>query len=160
MSSDSETTNLSRRISQRSETETESDTFNLPETEKLPQLDQFDPNFEELHDDPEGLILYFSMKIGQGIHNIPALLSVILKFFFRILSHSTKFCLTKSLVIDCWILYRVCVILKPVLLSIYYAKSRISINFPIFRLRHLPSINQTVISHNFNSLSNSPYKIK
>ena len=70
MSSDSETTNLSRRISQRSETETESDTFNLPETEKLPQLDQFDPNFEELHDVPEGLILYFSMKIGQGIYNI------------------------------------------------------------------------------------------
>lgn len=52
MSSDSEAT-ISRRISQRSETETESEAFVLPQTEKLPQLDQFDPNFEELHDVPE-----------------------------------------------------------------------------------------------------------
>ena len=56
MSSDSEAT-ISRRISQRSETETESEAFVLPQTEKLPQLDQFDPNFEELHDVPEGMIL-------------------------------------------------------------------------------------------------------
>ena len=57
MSSDSETT-ISRRISQRSETETESEAIVLPQTEKLPQLDQFDPNFEELHDVPEGMILF------------------------------------------------------------------------------------------------------
>ena len=56
MSSDSETT-ISRRISQRSETETESEAIVLPPTEKLPHLDQFDPNFEELHDVPEGMIL-------------------------------------------------------------------------------------------------------
>merc|ERR1711970_668918 len=41
------------RLSQRSETETESEAFILPATEKLPKLDQFDPNFEELHDVPE-----------------------------------------------------------------------------------------------------------
>ena len=29
----------------------------VTQTEKLPQLDQFDPNFEELHDVAEGMIL-------------------------------------------------------------------------------------------------------
>jgi len=29
----------------------------VTKTEKLPQLDQFDPNFEELHDVAEGMIL-------------------------------------------------------------------------------------------------------
>ena len=64
MSSDSEAT-ISRRISQRSETETESEAFVLPQTEKLPQLDQFDPNFEELNDVPEGMILSKCMCMGK-----------------------------------------------------------------------------------------------
>merc|ERR1712168_909133 len=59
LSSDSEvqsTPRISQRSiadSQQSATETESEAFVLPETEKLPKLDQFDPNFEELHDVPE-----------------------------------------------------------------------------------------------------------
>ena len=70
MSSDSETT-ISRRISQRSETETESEAIVLPQTEKLPQLDQFDPNFEELHDVPEGMILFiYKNEFFEPVYNI------------------------------------------------------------------------------------------
>ena len=49
----STTASCSEMTPRKSDTETESERIPLPETEKLPTLDTYDPNFEELNDVPE-----------------------------------------------------------------------------------------------------------